>query len=100
MIQSAVTTNISMFLRFLVQILGSIVVLFILSWKLSLLMFASIPFVSIGAVIYGKFLRRLQKTFQDELAVSGAVAEECESGDGVCFVQRVDTRSALRCSFQ
>jgi len=75
-IQNAVTTNISMLVRYLVQILISIGILFILSWKLALVMFAVVPFVAIGAVIYGRFIQKKQKEFQDELAGATTVAEE------------------------
>jgi len=75
-IQNAVTSNISMLVRYLVQILVSVIILFILSWQLSLVMFAVVPFVAIGAVIYGKYIQKLQKEFQDNLAAATSVAEE------------------------
>jgi ABC-type multidrug transport system fused ATPase/permease subunit len=46
-----------MTLRYLVQILGSVVVLFVLSWSLTLVMLAVVPVVAVGAVIYGRFVQ-------------------------------------------
>ena len=42
-IQSSLTVNVSMFVRFSAQAIGSIVILFGLSWKLTLVMFSSKP---------------------------------------------------------
>ena len=36
---------------------GSIVVLFVLSWSLTLVMLAVVPVVAIGAVVYGRFVQ-------------------------------------------
>ena len=76
-LQTAVTSNISMLIRYSVQILLSIVILILLAWKLALVMFSVVPFVAIGAVAYGRFIQKLQKKFQDELGVATSVAEEC-----------------------
>eukprot|EP00698_Gefionella_okellyi_P019000 TRINITY_DN576_c0_g1_i1.p1 TRINITY_DN576_c0_g1~~TRINITY_DN576_c0_g1_i1.p1 ORF type:complete len:759 (-),score=182.47 TRINITY_DN576_c0_g1_i1:78-2315(-) len=78
-IQNAATVNISMTLRYLIQIIGSIVILFIISWKLTLVMLSVVPVVAIGAVVYGRFLQRLKKQFQDALALSNACADEAIS---------------------
>nr|XP_032812059.1 ABC transporter B family member 1-like isoform X1 [Petromyzon marinus] len=78
-IQNAVTVNISMLVRYAVQILGSLVVMFVLSPALCGVLIASVPFVAIGAVQYGNFVKRLRKNFQDELASAGSTAEEAVS---------------------
>ena len=75
-LQNAATVDISLTLRYVLQIGGSIVVLFILSWKLTLVMLAVVPIVTIGAVVYGRFLKRLKRIFQNALADSSAYAEE------------------------
>ncbi|KCV67740.1 hypothetical protein H696_05849 [Fonticula alba] len=75
-IQNSMTVNLSMLLRYIVQIFGSVIVLFLLSWQLSLIMFSVVPLVTIGAVAYGKYLRTLQKKFQEALADALTVAEE------------------------
>ena len=79
-IQKAVTVNISMALRFLVQVLGAVAILFWISWQLTLVMLAVVPIVAAGAGIYGRFIRRLSREVQDALAESTAVAEETLAG--------------------
>lgn len=78
-LQSAVTTNLSMFARYLLQILGSIIFMFSLEPSLTGLLLAVIPIVSLLTVQYGRYLRKLRKKFQDELAASSVIAEEAIS---------------------
>eukprot|EP00118_Oscarella_pearsei_P003549 m.14741 g.14741 ORF g.14741 m.14741 type:complete len:774 (+) comp25958_c0_seq1:25-2346(+) len=75
-IQNTVTSNISMLLRYLLQIIVSLGLMFYLSWSLTLVLLSVVPAVSIGAVIYGKYLQKLRKKFQDKLGEAGTVAEE------------------------
>nr|UOU03333.1 ATP-binding cassette subfamily B10-like [Brachionus rubens] len=75
-LQSAVTTNMSMFARYLLQILGSILFMFSLQPSLTALLLGVIPVVSLLTVQYGRYLRKLKKKFQDELAASSVIAEE------------------------
>eukprot|EP00127_Corallochytrium_limacisporum_P001879 Clim_evm34s88 gene=Clim_evmTU34s88 len=78
-LQGVLTNSLPQFVRFAVQIIGSLVILFATSWKLTLLMLSVVPLVSIGSVSYGKFLRRQRKAFQDHLAEASAKAEETVS---------------------
>lgn len=75
-LQSAVTTNISMFARYFLQIIGSIIFMFTLEPSLSGLLIGVIPIVSLLTVQYGRYLKKLKKEFQDELAASSVIAEE------------------------
>ncbi|MES2642756.1 MAG: ABC transporter transmembrane domain-containing protein [Myxococcota bacterium] len=76
LLQNSVTVNISMALRFALQAVGSLCVLFYTSWKLSALMLGVVPFVAIGAVVFARMVRSLSKRTQDALAGANAVAEE------------------------
>lgn len=69
-IQSCLSVNISMGLRSLAEVLVSIVLLFITSWKLTLVMMAVVPALMIIVALYGRFTRRLTKDYQDALARS------------------------------
>lgn len=80
LIQDAVTTDASMVLRFGVALIGSLTIMTIASWRLTLVMLAVVPFVAIGATIYGRMLRAVSREVQDALAESTAVAEESLSG--------------------
>lgn len=75
-LENAVTINLSMGLRLGVQVIGSIIVLFVLSWRLCLVMLSVIPVVVLAAMVYGSFVKRLSKRVQDALAVASDVATE------------------------
>ncbi len=79
-LQSAVSANISMALRNLVQALGGIGLLFITSPVLAAMMIGVVPAIAVSAVAYGRRVRRLSKEVQDRLADAGAIAEESLSG--------------------
>lgn len=75
-LQNSVTVNVSMALRFSVQAIGAIALLFYLHWRLSLVMVAIVPIVAISAVLFGRRVRALSKRTQDALAAATTVAEE------------------------
>ncbi|HVG63158.1 MAG TPA: ABC transporter transmembrane domain-containing protein [Hyalangium sp.] len=79
-LQNTVSSNISMVLRNAVQALGGIAMLFFTSPVLTLLMLAVVPPVAVGAVAYGRRVRKLSREVQDALAASNEVAEESLSG--------------------
>jgi len=79
-IQETLRTTIAEFFRQLVIIAGSLVILFLISWKLSLIMLATIPVVAIIGVLFGRFIRKLSKKAQDETAASNKIVEESFMG--------------------
>ena len=79
-LQNAATVNISMVLRYLVTCAGAIAILAWTSWQLTLVMLAIVPVVVLGAMFYGRILRKLSRKVQDALASSTEVAEETISG--------------------
>jgi ATP-binding cassette subfamily B protein len=79
-LQSAVSANISIGLRTAAQAVGGILFLFFTSPTLTLLMLAVVPPVALGAVWYGRKLRKLSKEVQDALAAANEIAEEAISG--------------------
>ena len=79
-LQSAVSVNISMGLRSLAQVLGGVGFLLWTSPVLTGLMLAIVPAIAVGAVIYGRRIRKLAREVQDALAAAGEVAEEAISG--------------------
>jgi len=79
-LQTTVTANISLVLRNLVQAIGSVTMLMLTSAKLTLMMLAVVPPVALGAVWYGRRVRKLAKESQDALAKASEVAVESLSG--------------------
>jgi ABC transporter fused permease/ATP-binding protein len=79
-LQSAVSVNVSMALRSLAQAAGGVALLLYTSPALTAVMLSVVPAVALGAVIYGKRVRRLARDVQDALAAAGEVAEESIAG--------------------
>jgi len=75
-IQDAVTSNVSMGLRWLAQVIVGIGVLFVLSWKLTLVMLSVIPALAFGARAYGSFIKDISTAYQEALAKAAEVAAE------------------------
>jgi ATP-binding cassette subfamily B protein len=79
-LQNAVSVNISMALRNAVTILGGVAFLFWTSPLLTAMMLVVVPPIALGAVYWGRRLRKLAREAQDALADSSAVAEESLAG--------------------
>ncbi|MCB0339163.1 MAG: hypothetical protein KDD53_06150, partial [Bdellovibrionales bacterium] len=76
LLQNAVSINISVFIRYTLQVLVGILLMFLISWKLSLTILALLP-VLLGITIgLGKRLKRQSRRVQEELARANIVAEE------------------------
>jgi ABC-type multidrug transport system fused ATPase/permease subunit len=76
-IQSALSVNISMGLRSAAQVVFSVALLFVTSWKLTLVMMAVVPSLILSAKVYGQFTKRISKQYQDALAQAADAAQEC-----------------------
>ena len=79
-LQSSVSSNISMVLRNAAQAVGAIGFLLYTSPKLTALMLSVVPPIAIASVAYGRRVRKLSKSVQDALAEAGEIAEESISG--------------------
>ena len=85
-LQNAVTVNISMLFRFLLQILGSLVVMFYLEVTLTLVLMVVVPLIVLISRQYGSMVQKLRKKYQDELAAAGTTAEEAISNIRRCSI--------------
>ncbi len=63
-------------LRGIINLVIGIVVIFWISSKLTFVMLASFPIVIVGAIIFGKYIKKLSKQVQDELAQTSTIAQE------------------------
>ncbi|MFM1894752.1 MAG: hypothetical protein RIQ90_1918 [Bacteroidota bacterium] len=79
-IQETLRTTIAEFFRQIVVVVGGIVFLFFISWKLCLIMLGTVPIMAIIAVFFGRFIRKLSKEAQDFTAVSNSIIEEALMG--------------------
>ncbi len=80
MIEETLTTSIAEFIRQLIVVSFSVVIIFIYSTKLALIMLSVIPVVAIVAMVFGKYIKKLSRSAQDEAAKSNSVVEEALMG--------------------
>lgn len=75
-IEHVVGSQLSISLRNVVQLVGGIILLFVVNAKLTLYMLLVVPPITLGAVFFGRAIRRMSKAVQDRLAeASGQVQE-------------------------
>ena len=82
-ISDLLATTIAEFLRQIILIIGSFVMLAFLNWKLTLMMVSIVPLVGVAAVIFGKFIRKFSKNVQDQVADSQNIVVESIQGISV-----------------
>jgi len=75
-LQDAVTINVSMGLRFAAQVIICIVAVFWIQWRLTLVMLSIVPVVVGAAIVYGRFIKKVGKAYQQMLADASTVAHE------------------------
>ncbi len=75
-LQSAFSVTLAEFLRQIIILVLGVILLSVLTPKLSLIMLATFPFVVVTAVVFGRYIRRLSKKRQDGLAESNVIVEE------------------------
>src|SRR4029079_17710130 len=69
-------SQLSMALRNGLQLIGALVMLFVIDVKLTLLMLAIVPPITLATIYFGRRIRKMARAVQDELAkVSGAAQE-------------------------
>ncbi|RZJ70097.1 ABC transporter transmembrane domain-containing protein [Flavobacterium sp.] len=79
-IYDTLTTTIAEFLRQFILIIGGIILLAVMSIKLTAMMLAIVPLVAVAAVIFGRFIRKYSKKTQDTVAESQVIVEETLQG--------------------
>ena len=70
-----VSLNVNVFLRSLVQAIGVLLFMFLVSWQLSILAFISVPLITLLSKWYGNYVRSLTKLMQKKLADGNSVSE-------------------------
>lgn len=74
--RSVLTSNINTLLQQTFIMIGSIIVMFALNWRLTLFIVALIPVIVLVGFAFGFYMRRISTQVQDEIALSTTVAEE------------------------
>eukprot|EP01119_Soliformovum_irregulare_P011065 TRINITY_DN2746_c0_g1_i5.p1 TRINITY_DN2746_c0_g1~~TRINITY_DN2746_c0_g1_i5.p1 ORF type:complete len:568 (+),score=139.29 TRINITY_DN2746_c0_g1_i5:47-1750(+) len=75
-LQNTITINVSMGLRQVITCITSLFMLFYLSWKMTLVTLAFLPFILIAAILIGRYVKRISKEFQEALASASDTASE------------------------
>lgn len=75
-IRTALTDSLPQLLTITFSLIGSVSLMVMLNWRLSSVIFLTVPVVTIATRYFGKKIRELSRGIQDELAESTAVAED------------------------
>jgi ABC transporter fused permease/ATP-binding protein len=80
LLQDALTTTLAEFIRQIIVITGGIALMLITSYKLTLFMLAIVPVVVVLVVFFGRYIRKLSKLAQAQVADSNTIVEETLQG--------------------
>ncbi|MEX1002010.1 MAG: ABC transporter ATP-binding protein [Crocinitomicaceae bacterium] len=80
LIQETLNTTIAEFFRQFVTIGIALGFILYFSWELALWMLAVVPILAIIAITFGRYIRKLSKTAQEESAQSNSILEEALTG--------------------
>ena len=76
LIRDTLVSTVPQFLRQTITLIGSLIMIFVTSPRLSLFMLACLPVVILLASVFGRRIRASSKQAQDELAESNVIVEE------------------------
>src|SRR5690606_34521663 len=79
-IRNTLTNNLTLILSQSVTLIGSLVVMVVINWRLMTFLIVLIPVIIAIGVAFGLWLRRLSTDQQDAVAETTVVAEEALSG--------------------
>jgi subfamily B ATP-binding cassette protein MsbA len=74
--QTGLTTNVLTLASQLLMLVGSVVIIFLIDWRLTLLIVTLVPLVVLIAVVFGRRFRGLTRGVQEELGVVNTILEE------------------------
>jgi subfamily B ATP-binding cassette protein MsbA len=74
--RTVLTSNVSTLLQQVIIMVGSIIIMLAINWRLSLFILGMIPIIAVIGIVFGVFLRRTSTEIQDELAGATTVADE------------------------
>lgn len=80
LLQDAITNNLVALLRQALMLVGAAALLFALNWRLTLVILAGIPPVTLIMVFLGRQIRKASMAVQDRLAEAASVLEEATGG--------------------
>jgi subfamily B ATP-binding cassette protein MsbA len=75
-LRNALTNNVNTFLQQTIIMIGSIIIMLIINWQLTMFILILVPIIVVIGAGFGLYLRRTSTTIQDELAGSATVVAE------------------------
>jgi ATP-binding cassette, subfamily B, bacterial len=75
-LQDVLSITLAELFRQVFTLVGGIILISLLSSKLTLFMLSTFPFLVVAAIIFGRFIRKNSKKVQDELAQTNIIVEE------------------------
>lgn len=75
-IRDAVTGTLSEGFTQTISLLGSVALMVYLNWRLSLVIFVTVPLITLAVKYFGGLIRKLSREVQDKLADTTSIAEE------------------------
>lgn len=76
MLQDTFSVTLAELFRQVVTLVAGVIFLMVMTPKLTLFMLATFPVLVVIAIVFGKFIRKLSKSTQDELAYANVIVEE------------------------
>lgn len=74
--RTVLTGNVSTLLQQSLTLIGSVGIMFILNWRLTMFIIVLMPVIVIVGFVFGTYIRRISTVVQDEIAGATVVAEE------------------------
>jgi ATP-binding cassette, subfamily B, bacterial MsbA len=75
-IRTALTDSLPQMFTITFSLVGSVALMVVLNWRLSIVIFLTVPLITIATRYFGLKIRKLSRSIQDDLADSTAVAED------------------------
>ena len=75
-LQSVFSVTLGEFIRQIVVLIVGVIIIIVWTPKLSLIMLLTFPAIVVSAMVFGRYIKRLSKERQDELAYTNTVVEE------------------------
>lgn len=75
-LQDVLAFTLAELFRSVMTVVVGIIIICFISWKLTIFMLATFPVAIVVAMVFGRYIRKLSKQAQDELATANVIVEE------------------------
>jgi ABC-type multidrug transport system fused ATPase/permease subunit len=79
-LQDTFSTTLAEFLRQITLVVGGMILISIISFQLTMFMLLLIPGIMVVAIFFGRYIRKISKQAQDQVAVSNTIVQETMQG--------------------